>query len=419
MMNEIDATPAVAPPASSFTLEKTHTANTQILPFQFTGNGIEYFKIWIVNILLSIVTLGIYSAWATVRTKRYFYGNTIFDQASFEYHATPIQILKGRIIALILVVLYVVLTQLSPTLALGALGIILVLTPWAVWSGLRFNAHMSSYRNVRFGFTGQLKRAYWIMLLLPAIPILIGVLIGGALFGFNSLEFLAEDTAIFLGSGLMIMAVLVFYMIMPYIQKLYTEYYINHSHYGQGQFNALLETKTYYKIYLKLLLIGIALYIVIGLLVTAAAFPIMLMLGSLGSSEPSIGMIIIMTILGGLFYFFLIAVGLWFTAYLKVRLRNYSYSLTQLDTVLRLHSNASSTSLWGIYVLNLFLLMITLGLAYPWNKVRLARYEAQTLAAEVAGSLDHYVSQRQAEQSSLGDQIGDVFDLPVSSGLGL
>ena len=45
-------------------------------PFQFTGTGGEYFKIWIVNILLSIVTLGIYSAWAKVRRKQYFYGNT-------------------------------------------------------------------------------------------------------------------------------------------------------------------------------------------------------------------------------------------------------------------------------------------------------------------------------------------------------
>ena len=42
---------------------------------EFEGKGGEYFRIWIVNVLLSIVTLGIYSAWATVRTRRYFYAN--------------------------------------------------------------------------------------------------------------------------------------------------------------------------------------------------------------------------------------------------------------------------------------------------------------------------------------------------------
>jgi len=38
------------------------------IPFEFLGTGSEYFKIWLVNIILSILTLGIYSAWAKVRS---------------------------------------------------------------------------------------------------------------------------------------------------------------------------------------------------------------------------------------------------------------------------------------------------------------------------------------------------------------
>ena len=45
-------------------------------PLRFNGNGAEYFGIWIVNLLLSIVTLGIYSAWAKVRRLQYFYRHT-------------------------------------------------------------------------------------------------------------------------------------------------------------------------------------------------------------------------------------------------------------------------------------------------------------------------------------------------------
>ena len=67
-------------------------------PIVFTGNGTEYAKIYFVNLALTILTLGIYSAWAKVRNKRYFYGNTLLDQSSFEYHASPIQILKGRLL---------------------------------------------------------------------------------------------------------------------------------------------------------------------------------------------------------------------------------------------------------------------------------------------------------------------------------
>jgi len=75
-------------------------------PFEFTGDGWEYFKIWIVNLLLTILTLGIYSAWAKVRRLHYFYRNTLLAGASFEYHGTPIAILKGRLIAFALFLVY-------------------------------------------------------------------------------------------------------------------------------------------------------------------------------------------------------------------------------------------------------------------------------------------------------------------------
>ncbi|WP_020558102.1 YjgN family protein [Thiofilum flexile] len=392
--------------------------DTRFIPFQFTGSGSEYFKIWIVNILLSIVTLGIYSAWATVRTKRYFYGNTIFDQASFEYHATPIQILKGRIIAIVLVIAYVVLTQISPELA-GILILLLgFLSPWIVWSGLRFNARMSSYRNVRFGFSGKLKRLIYIMLILPFIPVIIGFALVAILMSIG----LVFDTGSYANSFVVViftLAAIGFYAIAPYAHKLYTEYYFNHFHYGQGQFNTQLETKNYYKIYLKMLLITIGVYIVVAIAIGFLVIPLIGATASLGNDDPSIGSTISLSIIVGLFYFLIIVIGMFLNAYLKARIRNYSYNETQLDQVLRLHSDTSVLTLWKIYVLNLFLLVITLGLAHPWNKVRLARYETQTLKAEVAGTLDHYINQRQSEQSSLGDQIGDVFDLPIGSGLGL
>lgn len=44
------------------------TINSQ--KFDFTGSAKEWFGIWIVNLLLSIITIGIYSAWAKVRAKK-------------------------------------------------------------------------------------------------------------------------------------------------------------------------------------------------------------------------------------------------------------------------------------------------------------------------------------------------------------
>src|SRR6478609_4191452 len=68
---------------------------------EFRGNAGEYFGIWIVNILLTIVTFGIYSAWAKVRRMRYFRGNTYLDGHSFDYHARGKQIFLGRLIVFV------------------------------------------------------------------------------------------------------------------------------------------------------------------------------------------------------------------------------------------------------------------------------------------------------------------------------
>ena len=53
--------------------EVTDAPLLKVQQLSFTGTGSEYFRIWIVNLLFTILTLGIYSAWAKVRKLRYFY----------------------------------------------------------------------------------------------------------------------------------------------------------------------------------------------------------------------------------------------------------------------------------------------------------------------------------------------------------
>lgn len=134
---------------------RVEPAPVRTVPFEFTGNANEYFRIWIVNTLLTIVTLGVYSAWAKVRTKRYFYRNTKVDGSSFDYLADPIPILKGRIIAALALGLLFGSQYYSLPLYVGLLIVYLLLTPWVVVKALAFNARNSAYRNVRFVFTGR------------------------------------------------------------------------------------------------------------------------------------------------------------------------------------------------------------------------------------------------------------------------
>ncbi len=117
---------------------------TVTVPFEFTGRAGEYFKIWIVNILLTFLTLGIYSAWAKVRTRRYFYGNTFLQDSSFEYLADPLKILKGRLIVFGFFVLYAIATRI--TVAAGVLCALffVLIFPGVVVQALAFNARNSS-----------------------------------------------------------------------------------------------------------------------------------------------------------------------------------------------------------------------------------------------------------------------------------
>jgi uncharacterized membrane protein YjgN (DUF898 family) len=82
------------------------------------GSGLEYFAIWIVNLLLSIITLGIYSAWAKVRREQYFHRNTLLDDHPFEYTGDPLRILLGRVLALVVIGVGSALQEMSVELAL-------------------------------------------------------------------------------------------------------------------------------------------------------------------------------------------------------------------------------------------------------------------------------------------------------------
>ncbi|HEX9431657.1 MAG TPA: DUF898 family protein, partial [Burkholderiales bacterium] len=114
--------------------------------FKFNGRAGEYFAIWIVNLCLSVITLGIYSAWAKVRRKRYFYGNTLLNDSAFEYLANPWAILKGRLIVVAAFLVYSVSNQVNPLIGLALVLAFLLVMPWVVVKALRFNARNTAHR---------------------------------------------------------------------------------------------------------------------------------------------------------------------------------------------------------------------------------------------------------------------------------
>ena len=126
----------------------------------FTGSGSEYFRIWVVNTLLTLSTLGIYSAWAKVRRTRYLWQNTRLDGFAFDYHARPIAILRGRILALSLFGFYTYAFEFSRVAGIVALLLICALGPWLFMRSQQFKLANTSWRGLRFGFETHTLEAF-------------------------------------------------------------------------------------------------------------------------------------------------------------------------------------------------------------------------------------------------------------------
>src|SRR5262245_31099382 len=133
--------------------------SAQSLEWRFTGKATEYFRIWIIGVALSLLTLGIYSAWAKVRSQQYFYRHTWLDGSSFEYIASPRELLRGRLLfAALLTLVFIVQVVFTPA-ALVVLALLLAVTPWVIVRSIAFRARSSVFRNVPLKLQASLRDA--------------------------------------------------------------------------------------------------------------------------------------------------------------------------------------------------------------------------------------------------------------------
>ena len=128
----------------------------------FKGNGGTLFGIMIVNFLLAVVTLGIYSFWGKAKTRRYLYNQTEFAGDRFAYHGTGKELFLGALKALLVfvaasVVFVTVSTLIGPVIAAVLLYVgIGLLIPVALWGAMRYAMSRTSWRGIRFSFRGRL-----------------------------------------------------------------------------------------------------------------------------------------------------------------------------------------------------------------------------------------------------------------------
>jgi uncharacterized membrane protein YjgN (DUF898 family) len=334
---------------------------------RFHGKIKEYFSIWIVNLLLSIATLGIYSAWAKVRTNRYFYSNIELDGHRFSYLAEPLQILKGRIIAACLFGAYFLLSTFSPPAALGLVLVMMFVSPLLVILSMRFRMRMTAYRNVRFGFKGQYGQAFLLFVVLP------------------------------------IASVFTFYLLFPWVLKKIDAFLVDETRFGDKAFTTKLSSGEYYGVAFGAAIITFVMFLCL-------IFLIGLFTGT-ASVTPDEGHIYTAVMFG--FYLFVYAVV---GGYYNARIRNYIFTNSRLEDVALFDSTIKATDLILLRLTNILATVVTLGFAIPWVKVRTASFFADATQVKVLKGFNDVMAGEQGTASAVSEEAATLFDVDVALG---
>lgn len=335
--------------------------------FRFTGAGGEYFRIWIVNLMLTILTLGIYAPWAKVRREKYFHQNLLLDGAGFDYHGDPKAIFKGRMVAGLLFLLLSGAQKVSDTAYVLALLAVAPLVPWLAVRAMRFRAHNTSYRGLRFGFDGSYGAA----------------------------------AKAFLGYGLL--TVVTLGIAFPAFLRAQKRFVLNHLRYGSARFEFDAATGAFYRMLVLpgLLALGIPILLAIAIPALGTLLP---------KGKDSMALLAVLPLLTFIFFF---AVWLFIGPYLAVRTSNLVWNHTHLGGMAFV-SELKLRRYLGLTLGNWLLLLCTLGFYRPWAVVRLARYRAEQTAVVGSVALGDFVAGEVTKASAIGDQAAEIFDIDVA-----
>jgi uncharacterized membrane protein YjgN (DUF898 family) len=329
-------------------------------PFIFHGDEKEYFRIWIVNTLLTLLTLGLYSAWAKVRKRRYLRGSTELMGHRFDYIADPRRILGGNLLVAVMFIAYVVAGEVYPIVRASALLVGLVLLPWVVIRSLAFNAHNTTYRGMRF-FSRQT-------------------------YGMAALTYL--------GQWLVIIITLGFYY--PAWVRNRKEFTITSHRLGDAFFRFESKSGPFYSAYL------LSFLVVFGVFMAGAMITGLLVVSNRGQPPTPLQMVP---------FFILYGTALFFSKhYLYARLFNHIWGHTRLDEH-RFVANLSVSGWLKLQFVNLGAIIATAGLLYPWAVVRSTRHALGCLQFQPDRPIEKISRLHRRDGSALGETAAEFVGL--------
>ncbi len=349
----------------------------------FTGDGREYFRIWVVNLLLSLATLGIYSAWAKVRRMQYFDRNTVLAGATFDFHGNPRAVLAGRLLSVVLLAAYHYAFGFSTTFGLAVIAALLLAFPYLMRGALRFRLGNTSYRGLRLGFDGSVAEAY-LAWLPPAFTFLMpGVLL-----------------ALYPDKPQLAALPVPLYLLWPLMHARIRRFQHAHLLFGDQHSGYDLRARRFYKPYLVAGLLGFGAVFGAGVLAGLVAWAAR---GSMAVAWISIAVGIVT-----LYVVYLLA-----GPYMVVRISNLAWSNTRFPGI-RFRSTLPTRAFMKLQTKNALLTILSLGLYRPFAVVSVYRFRLAHLHIEVDGDIEAAAAHMATRGGAAGDSVADGFGIDLS-----
>jgi uncharacterized membrane protein YjgN (DUF898 family) len=342
-------------------------------PLHFNGNGAEYFGIWIVNLLLTIVTLGIYSAWAKVRRLQYFYRHTELAGSSFDFHGSPVRIFIGRLIALAMLIAYNVSVRLQSRMTLVILLALAMVMPWLLRNSFRFRLYNTSWRGTRFHFRGDVGGSYRVFLL----------------------------------NGFL--ALITLYVMAPFMHQRLKLYQHANSWFGRTQCSFHARVGQFYAIYLLLLLAMVGFFFLMGVVGAGHTLVTLGQMQKQGGHIDGKAIFRMLLILYGTLILIALVIGPIFQALIT----NLIWSSTRIGEH-RIECKMPPLPLMWITISNFALVILTVGLFTPWAAVRLAKFRLESLRLLPASDLQEFEAAEPETIGAVGEEAASVFDFDIS-----
>jgi uncharacterized membrane protein YjgN (DUF898 family) len=372
------AAPRELPPAANDSVPIAES-----LTFSFTGSGKEYFRIWIVNLFLTVATLGIYSAWAKVRRLQYFDRNTQLAGAVFDFRGDPKAILRGRILAVIMLTAYHYAFGFSRTVGVIVIAALMLALPFLIRGALRFRLQNTEYRGLPFHFTGSAAGAYR-----SYLPPMLTILLPGTL--------LVVDP-----SGQSTVAAALLYLGWPLMHGAMKAYQHRHLQFGGAASTYSVPARRFYKPYLiaALTLVGVVVLFSVIVAIVVAVAP----------RKGADGWIVWTPFLGMAYVVYLLA-----GPYIQVRIANMAWSNTAFPGM-EIRSTMSARAFARLQTVNVLLTLLTLGLYRPFAVVRIYRFRLANLTLHTTGGFEQVVADAaHSRRGATGDGVADFFGIDLS-----